>query len=101
MDITMSRSCLASDMWDIYLTCTKVNHLLYTCSLDPFEDGILLDTPLMCIHRYCRNAMDDEEECKHQGRTTPFVREAWKTIQNKRSCYKLQLSGVRRPSDDR
>ena len=46
-DITMSSVRLASDTCDIYFTYTKVNHLLYTCSLDPFEDGILLDTPLV------------------------------------------------------
>ena len=37
-----------NDTCDIYFTYTKVNHLLYMCSLDPFEDGILLDTPLVC-----------------------------------------------------
>ena len=51
-DITMSRVRLASDMCDLYFTYTKVNHILCTCSLDPFEDGILLDTPLVCMHRY-------------------------------------------------
>ena len=53
MDITMSRVRLASDTCDIYFTYIKVNHLLYTCSLDPFEDGILLDTSPVCMHRYC------------------------------------------------
>ena len=53
MDITMSRVHLASDTCDIYFTYTKVNHLLYTCSFDPFGDGILLDTPLVCMHMYC------------------------------------------------
>ena len=52
MDITMSRVRLASDTCDIYFTYIKVNHLLYTCSLDPFEDGILLHRP-SCMHRYC------------------------------------------------
>ena len=61
----MSRVCLVSDTCDIYLTYPKVNHLLYTCSLDPFVDGILLDTPLVCMHRYYRNTTDDEE-CKRQ-----------------------------------
>ena len=60
MDITMSRVRSAGDTCDIYFTYIKVNHLLYTCSLDPFEDGILLDTPLVCMHRYCWNATDDE-----------------------------------------
>ena len=55
MDITMSRVRSASDTCDIYFTYSKVNHLLYTCSLDPFEDGILLDTSPMCMHRYCRS----------------------------------------------
>ena len=76
MDITMSRVHSASDTCDIYFTYTKVNHLLYTCSLDTFEDGILLDTPLVCMHRYYRSFTDVEEEFKHQGTTTPFAREA-------------------------
>ena len=83
MDITMSRVRLASDTCDIYFTYTKVNHLLYTCSIDTFDDGILLDTPLMCMHRYCQNTTDDEEECKRQGTTTPSAREAWKQRRKK------------------
>ena len=75
-DITMSRVCLASDTFNIHFTYTKVNHLLYACSLDPFEDGILLDTPLVCMHRYCRNATNDDEECEHKCTTTPSTREA-------------------------
>ena len=55
MDITMSRVHSASDTCDIYFTYIKVNHLLYTCSLDPFEDGILLDIPLVYMHRYYRS----------------------------------------------
>jgi hypothetical protein len=43
----MSRAHSASDMCGIYFIYTKVNRLLYACSLDPFEDGILLDTPLV------------------------------------------------------
>jgi hypothetical protein len=50
-DITMSRVHLASDTCDIYSTYIEVNHLLYTCSLDPFDDGILLRIPLVCMHR--------------------------------------------------
>jgi len=88
-DITMSRVHSASDTCDIYLTYTKVNHILYTCSLDPLEDGILLDTPPVCMHRYCRSFMNVEEECKHQGTTTPSAREAWKRRKKKRG----QLSG--------
>ena len=61
-DITMSRVHLASDTCDLYFTYIKVNHLLYTCSLDPFEDGILLDIPLVCMHRYCQSFTDDVEE---------------------------------------
>ncbi|EMS54027.1 Tyrosyl-tRNA synthetase [Triticum urartu] len=38
-DITMSRVRLSSDMFDIHFTYTKVNHLLYPCSLNPFEDA--------------------------------------------------------------
>ena len=55
IDITMSRVCLASDTCGIYFTYIKVNHLLYMCTLDPFEDGILLDIPSVCMHRYCRS----------------------------------------------
>ena len=82
MDITMSRVHSASDTCDIYFTYIKVNPLLYTCSLDPFEDGILLDPP-SCMHRYCRSFTDDEEECKRQGSPTPSVREAWKRRKKK------------------
>src|SRR4051812_16861745 len=91
----MSRVHSASDTCDIYFTYTKVNHPLYACSLDPFEDGILLDTPLVCMHRYCRNATDNEEECKSQGTPTPSAREAWKRRRKKRSCYKLQPLDIR------
>ena len=83
MDITMSRVSSASDTCDIYFTYTKVDHLLYTCSLDPFEDGILLDTSLVCMHRYCRSFTDVEKECKCQGPTTPSAREAWKRRRKK------------------
>ena len=38
--ITMSRVRLASDTCDLYFSYIKVNLLLYTCSLDPFEDGV-------------------------------------------------------------
>ena len=62
MDITMSRVRLAGDTCDIYFTHTKVNHLHYTFSLDPFEDGVLLETTPVCMHRYCRSFMDVEEE---------------------------------------
>ena len=85
-DITMSRVSSASDTCDIYFTYTKVNHLLYTCSLDPFKDGILLDTSPTCMHRHCRNATDDMEECKRQGTPTPSAREAWKRRRKKKSC---------------
>ena len=83
---TMLRVRLASDTWDFYFTYTKVNHILYTCSLDPFEDGILLDTSPMCMHRYCRNAADDVEECKCEGTPTPSAREAWKRRHKNKSC---------------
>ena len=65
MDITMSRVNSASDTCDIYFTYIKVNPLLYTCSLDPFEDGILLDPP-SCMHRYCQCFTNVEEEYKRQ-----------------------------------
>jgi hypothetical protein len=83
-DITMSRVHSASDTCDIYFTYIKVNHLLYTCSLDPFEDGILLDTFPVFMHRYCRSFTDGEEECKRQGSPTPCAREAWKRRKKKR-----------------
>ena len=101
MDITMSRVRLASDTCDIYFTYIKVNHLLYTCSLDPFEDGILLDTPLVCMHRYCRNFTDDEEECKRQGTPTPSAREAWKRRRKKKELQSLQRPDDRKPPDVR
>jgi hypothetical protein len=90
----MSRVRSALDTCDIYFTYIKVNHLLYTCSLDPFEDGILLDTSPMCMHRYCRSFTDDEEECKRQGTTTPSAREAWKRQRKKTELLKLQLPDI-------
>ena len=89
MDISMTQVRWASDTCDMYFTYIKVNHLLYTCSLDPFEDGILLDTPLMCMHRYCQNFTDDEEECKLKGTTTPSKREAWKRRRNRQEEGKV------------
>ena len=73
--ITMSRVRLASDTCDLYFSYIKVNIILYTCSLDPFEDGILLDTPLVCIHKYCQSTTDNEG-CKRKCTTTPSAREA-------------------------
>ena len=99
--ITMSRVRLASDTCDIYFTCIKVNHLLYTCSLDPLEDGILLDTPSVCMHRYCRNITDVEEECERKGTSTTSVREAWKRRRKKtwkERYYRLQAVLPLRPS---
>src|SRR6187399_305154 len=96
MDITMSRVCLGSDTCDLYFSYIKVNHLLYTCSLDPFEDGILLDTPLVCMHRYCRSFTDDDEECKRRGTPTPSAREAWKRRRKKTERLKLQPPDIRR-----
>ena len=78
MDITMSRVRLASDTCHIYFTYIKVNHLLYTCSLDPFEDGILLDIPSVCIRRYCRSFKHSEDEFTRKRTSTPSKREAWK-----------------------
>lgn len=104
-NITMSRVRMASDTCGIYFTYLKVNHLLYTCPLDPFEDGILLDIPLVCIHRYCRSFMDDEEECKSQGSPTSSVREAWKRRWKKtelQQSYNHRTSGhpqTRRPKE--
>ena len=88
--ITMSRVHLASNTCDIYFSYLKVNLPLYTCSLDPFEDGILLDTPLVCMHRYCRNFTDDEEECKCQGTHMPSARKAWKRRRKKRELWSPQ-----------
>ena len=79
----MSRVHLASDTCDIYFTYTKVNHLLYMCSLDPLEDGILLDTPSVCMHRYCLNITDVEEECERKCTSTPSLMEAWKRRRKK------------------
>ena len=78
MDITMSRVHLASDTCHIYFIHTKVNHLLYTCPLVPFEDGILLDPSLVCIHRCERSYTFIEEESKKKRTYTPSKREAWK-----------------------
>ena len=78
MDITMSRVHLASDTCHIYFMHTKVNHLLYTCPLVPFEDGILLDPSLVCIHRCERSYTFIEEESKKKRTSTPSKREAWK-----------------------
>ena len=78
MDITMSRVSLASDTCDIYFRYTKVNHLLYTCPLVPFEDGILLDPSLVCIHRCEQNYTFIEEESKKKRTSTPSKREACK-----------------------
>ena len=70
-DDFMSRVHLASETCDLYFSYIKVNHLLYTCSLDPFEDGILLDTSPVCMHRYCRYFTDVVEECEHKCISTP------------------------------
>ena len=86
----MSRAHLASDTCAIYFSYIKVNLLLYTCSLNPFEDGILLDTPLVCMHRYCRSFTDDEEERKRQGTPTPSAREAWKRRRKKNGLSSLE-----------
>ena len=93
--IIMSRVRLESDTCDLYFSYKKVNLLLYTCSLDPFEDGILLDTSPVCMHRYCRSFTDIEKECKHQGTTTPFAREAWKRRRKKTELLKLQRPDIR------
>ena len=94
-DMTMSRVCLASDTCDIYFTYIKMIHLLYTCSLDPFEDGTLLDTSPVCMHRYSRSFTDVEEECKRQGTTTPSAREVWKRRRKKTELLKLQRPDIR------
>ena len=78
MKITMSRIHLANDTCHIYFMHTKVNHLLYTCSLVPFEDGILLDPSLVCIHRCERSYTFIEEQSKNKRTSTPYKREAWK-----------------------
>ena len=96
MDITMSRVRLASDTCDCYFSYIKVNLLLYTCSLDPFEDGVVIDTPPVFMHRYCRSFTDDDEECKRQGTPTPSAREAWKQRRKNKSCqrsYSERTSG--------
>ena len=92
--LTMSRVRLASDTCDHYFSYKKVNLFLYTCSLDPFEDGILLDTSPMCMHRYCWSFTDVEEECKRQGTTTPSARQAWKRRRKKTKLLKLQRPDI-------
>ena len=77
MDITMSRVHLESDTCHIYFIHTKVNHLLYTCPLVPFKDGILLDPSLVCILR-CERSTFIMEESKRKRTTTPSKTEAWK-----------------------
>ena len=74
--ITMSRARSASDTCDIYFIHTKVNHLLYTCPLVPFEDGILLDPSLVCIHRCERSYTFIEKESKKKRTSTPSKKEA-------------------------
>src|SRR4051794_13889740 len=91
----MSRVRLASDMCDIYFAYPKVNHLLHTWSVDPFEDGILLDTSPVCMHMYYRSFTNVEEECKRQGTTTPSAREAWKRPRKKTELLKLQRPDIR------
>ena len=83
MGTTMSRVRLASDTCDLYFSYIKVNLLLYTCSLDPFEDGILLDTSPVCMRGYFRSFRGVKEECKRQVTTTPSAREAWKRRRKK------------------
>jgi len=101
MGITMSRVRLTGDTCDLYFAHVKVNLLLYTCSLDPFEDGILPDTPLVCMHRYCRSFTDNEEECKRQGSPTPSAREAWKRRRKKKEMRSLERPDDRKLRDDR
>jgi hypothetical protein len=74
MDITMSRVRLACDMCETYFTYIKVNHFLYMCSLDPFEDGILIDTLLLCMRRYYRSFTINQGEGERMCRPTPSVR---------------------------
>ena len=63
-DITMSSVRSPSDTCDFYFMHTKVNHLLYRCPLAPFEDGILLDPSLVCIHRCERSYTFIKKESK-------------------------------------
>src|SRR3954468_8958309 len=46
-----------------------------TCPLVPFEDGILLDPSLVCIHRCERTYTFIEEESKKKRTSTPFKSE--------------------------
>jgi hypothetical protein len=77
MDITMSRAPLSRDTCNVYFVHIKVNHLLYMCLLDPFLDGILLDPPLVCMHRF-EQSFTCDEKCTHKSTTTPSPREEWK-----------------------
>lgn len=47
--ITMSSAPAPSDTHTLH---TKVNLLHCTCSLDTYEDGILLDTPTLCTFSF-------------------------------------------------
>ena len=70
----MSRATSSSDTCDIYFMLTTVNRLLYTCPLVPFEDGILLDPSLVCMHRCERSYTFFEEEPNRKSTTTPSMR---------------------------
>ena len=51
-DTTMSSAQVPSDTHKLH---TKVNLLHYTCPLDTYEDGLLLDTPTLCTFSFVLN----------------------------------------------
>ena len=61
---------------------TKVNSILYACQLGSLSDGILLDHPSSCIHRF-ELRTTRVEECKHKSTTTSCTREVCKKRKKK------------------
>ena len=83
---------------DTCIRHTKVKSFLYACPFGLLEDGILLDPPPLCTHRFEWSSTHVEEEVIHKSTTTPSAREAWKRRQKRRSP---QLPDVRSPPDFR
>ena len=79
----MLRSPSSRDTCGLRMLHIKVNLLLYTCLLGALVDGILLDPPPSCIHRFERSYTRLQEEVMHKSTTTPSAREAWKRRRKK------------------
>ena len=81
------QSTIGSSPWT-WLHCqgriknTKVNSILYACQLGSLSDGILLDHPSSCIHRF-ELRTTRVEECKHKSTTTSCTREVCKKRKKK------------------